>query len=525
MPRYASRWLLIAVAAVAALAAGAWWAVSPARPVPEEVEAVPRPPRISPDLAGIVIPPNIAPLNFLVREEGRRFLVQIRGDAGEVIEVASRTPAIEIPLRRWRPLLDSNRGKDLRWDVYAEVDRQWRRYQTIVNRVAEEEIDGYLVYRLIVPVHAEYREVAIHERNLATFEEWPLLDRESIGDACVNCHSFAANHPGRMLVGIRSGPLGNATLLAEDGRVTKLGKPFGYTAWHPSGRIAAYSTNKVRQFFHAAGAEVRDVVDLASALAYFRVDARQSTKVPGASDERHLATYPAWSPDGRWLYYCRAPVLWKDPEAVPPERYAEVRYSLLRIPYDIATDRWGDPQMVLSAEETGLSILLPRISPDGRFLLFCMCRYGCFPAYQPTSDLYMMDLEKGTYAKCPINSEFSESWHSWSSSSRWVALSSKRQGGTFTRCYLSYVDETGRMHKPFVVPQRDPQFYESFLKTISVPELLKGPARVSRAALARAARSGEAVAVDAPSEAAPKVESTEPYRWADRTLQPHPTGP
>jgi len=341
-----------------------------------------------------------------------------------------------------------------------------------------------------------------------------VLDGKPLGNACVNCHSFSGNDPQRMLIGIRTDSLGNATLLADGGRVTKLGTPFGYTAWHPRARIAAYSANKVRQFFHTAGPEIRDVVDLESELAYLRVDTHESKRVPGASDAQHLATYPAWSPDGRWLYYCRAPMLWTDRNAVPPERYPEVKYDLMRIAYDVETDRWGSPQTVLSAKETGLSILLPRVSPDGRLLLFCMCRYGCFPAYQPTSDLFLMDLENGTYVKPPINSELSESWHSWSSNSRWIAFSSKRRGGTFTRCYLSYVDQTGRAHKPFVVPQADPEFYESFLKTVSVPELLTGPVAVSPAALTRAARSQDAIAVDVPPDGRLKIDNSEPYRQA-----------
>ena len=89
----------------------------------------------------------------------------------------------------------------------------------------------------------------------------------------------------------------------------------------------------------------------------------------------------------------------------------------------------GQPETVLSAKETGLSILLPRVSPDGWFLLFCMCRYGCFPAFHPTSDLYLMDVAKGPTRSAPINREFSESWHSWSSNSRWIAFSSKRGEG------------------------------------------------------------------------------------------------
>jgi hypothetical protein len=199
---------------------------------------------------------------------------------------------------------------------------------------------------------------------------------------------------------------------------------------------------------------------------------------------------------------------------VPPKGYAEVKYDLVRIAYDVEADQWGQPETVLAAKDTGRSILLPRISPDGRFLLFCMCRYGCFPAYQPSSDLYLMDLEKGTFAEAPINSEFSESWHSWSSNSRWIAFSSKRGEGTFTRCYLSYVDRSGRAHKPFVIPQADPEFYDTFLKTFSVPELVTGPVPVAPAALMRAARSDSAIAVTAMPDGQPEIDDSDPYRQA-----------
>ncbi len=140
-----------------------------------------------------------------------------------------------------------------------------------------------------------------------------------------------------------------------------------------------------------------------------------------------------------------------------------------------------------------------------------MCPYGCFPAFQPSSDLYLLDLATGAYGKPPINSEFSESWHSWSSNSRWIAFSSKRQGGTFTRCYLSYVDTAGRAHKPFVVPQRNPEFYDSFLKTFSVPELIAGPVAVSPAALANTARSEKATATTLPDGEQPPLDNAEPY--------------
>jgi hypothetical protein len=131
-----------------------------------------------------------------------------------------------------------------------------------------------------------------------------------------------------------------------------------------------------------------------------------------------------------------------------------------------------------------------------------MCDYGCFPVYQPSSDLYLMDLQTGDYRKLDINSEYSESWHSWSSNGRWIAFSSKRLGGLFTRTYFSYVDKDGKVYKPFIMPQKDPAFYDSFLKTYSVPELITGPFRISHNELGRAARAPETIEVDMPVTAA-----------------------
>ena len=75
--------------------------------------AVDRVPRIRPDYSGTVIPPNIAPLNFLVEEPGTDYRVRIRADQGAAIDVASRSGSIVIPLRPWQQLLGANRGRQL----------------------------------------------------------------------------------------------------------------------------------------------------------------------------------------------------------------------------------------------------------------------------------------------------------------------------------------------------------------------------------------------------------------------------
>jgi Tol biopolymer transport system component len=239
--------------------------------------------------------------------------------------------------------------------------------------------------------------------------------------------------------------------------------------WRPNGQLIAYSANDISQFFHAAG-ENRDVFDRESDLAIYDVNSNTVTTTPAISDPERLETFPAWSPDGRYLYFCSA-------EPLPPERYKEVRYDLMRVAYDPKSRQWGEVEPVLLAQDTGLSISEPRVSPDGRWLLFCMSDYGSFPAYRPSSDLYLLDLNTMQHHGLQAaNSPRCESWHSWSSNSRWIAFASKRDDGLFARIYFSYLDDSGHAHQPVLLPQQDPTYYDRLIKTYNVPELARTPA-------------------------------------------------
>ena len=508
------RWLILLCVVAAVLVGAVSVARRKAAFVIGECVTVGRLPRIRPDYADVVIPPNIAPLNFLVQEPGSHYRVRMSSARGKPIDIPSLSPVVVIPPGPWRDLLAANRGEELRWDVWVQKpEGRWHRFDTITNTIAPDDIDGYLVYRLMRPLYNLYRDVGVYQRNLANYDESVVLHGKSFSEGCVNCHSFWQHRTQRMTLGVRSPDYGNVALIVQDGEVTKVDAMFGQTSWHPSGRLVAYSVYKVRQFFHSGGAEVRDVLDLDSDLLYYEVGSETVKTAPGIAHPDKLETYPSWSADGRYLYFASAPILWEDRNTVPPERYAEVRYDLMRIPYDLATDTWGEPETVLSSDATGLSIVQPRASPDGRFLLFCMCEYSCFPLFKASGDVYLMELETGEYRRLECNSDRSESWPSWSSNSRWIVFTSKRRDGIFVRPYMSYLDETGKVHKAVLLPQKDPLFYDSFLKGYTLPELITEPVQVSARGLAKAVRSPDKLTVELPpTSMTPKGQEVPPWR-------------
>lgn len=435
-------------------------------------------PRLYPDYTGIVLPPNIAPLNFRVEEPGNRYRVEIRSTQGAPIVITARSPVIQIPLKDWGQLLRAHAGEPLYWDISVQNPATgWARFQTVTNQIAKEEIDSHLVYRLLKPLYNAFLHLGIYQRNLQNFEQRPVLENKKFGGDCLNCHTFLNHDPGRFALNIRTANKLNPLLLVGSNAVARVDNTMGYLAWHPSGRLIAFSANKLSLFTHSRD-ETRDVFDAKSDLGIYRVDSNTVVFPPAIGMPDWNETWPEWSPDGRHLYYCRA-------VPAPIEKYRQIRYDLVRVSYDIERDQWGDPEVMVSAQETGLSACQPKVSPDGRLVVFCLCKWGSFPVYQVSSDLYALDLNTRRYRRLDINSNQAESWHCWSSNGRWIVFSSKRLDGLFARPFFSYVDEQGRFYKPFLLPQQDPAFYESCLNTFNVPQLVRGPIVVTERELAQ----------------------------------------
>jgi hypothetical protein len=119
-----------------------------------------------------------------------------------------------------------------------------------------------------------------------------------------------------------------------------------------------------------------------------------------------------------------------------------------------------------------------------------------------------------------INSTECESWHGWSSNSRWIVFSSKRGNPLFSRPYLAYVNESGQFSKPFLVPQRDPSFYDSYLKTYTIPTLATGPFLVDERKLVEAIKTANHPSLSMPARRSEPVRAEEINR-----LDPHGEDP
>jgi len=151
------------------------------------------------------------------------------------------------------------------------------------------------------------------------------------------------------------------------------------------------------------------------------------------------------------------------------------RYDLLRIRFYPEDLTWGDIDTVLTSKQTGKSITFPSVSPDGKYVLFCMIDHSYFSIFDKNSDLYLLDLEKNTYEKAErLNSSSTDSYHTWSKNGRWIVFSSKRIDDITTRPYFSYFDKDGNFHKPFILPQKDPLYYLDDTRNVNIPTLVNG---------------------------------------------------
>ena len=444
---------------------------------------------IFPDYKDIIIPCNIAPMNFTVDSDADHCVV-IRGEHGE-LQVRSKDGLFDIPLKRWRELVRANVGKKLEFTVARAEGGEWCAYEPFTMEISRDSIDSHLAYRLLPPAE-QWLKIGIFQRDLESFEQKTIFENKLTDYNCINCHSFPNRNPDKMIFHLRA-KNANGTAYVNDGRVTKLNtktpetiSSLVYPYWHPSERYVVVSTNIIYQSYYYHSEDRMEVYDDKSDVVVYDVEKGEIFTNDRLSSPDAMETLPTFSPDGKKLYYCTA-------ENVDSLAWNidKLKYSLCSVDFDAEKGEIGTKvDTLFNAPVDGRSISFPRISPDGKQMVVVLVRYGNWSINHKDADLYTLDLTTGDLKPIDVlNTDEVESYHSWSTNSRWMVFSSRRDDRLYTRPYFTYVSEDGTFHKPFLLPQRNPlTHYRDILHAYNIPELISGEVKVKAHDIATAMR-------------------------------------
>ncbi len=166
--------------------------------------------------------------------------------------------------------------------------------------------------------------------------------------------------------------------------------------------------------------------------------------LPGADDLDYVQTDGVWSPDSSYIVFARAKE--KEPYSISqqPAKYAndpnetQIKYDLYRIPFNAG--KGGRPLPIEGASGNGMSNSFPKVSPDGRWIVFVQSRNG--QLMRPDSQLYIIPAKGGVARRMRCNTRLMNSWHSFSPNGRWLAFSSKVRS-PYTQLYLTHIDANG----------------------------------------------------------------------------------
>ena len=442
-------------------------------------------PHIYPDYANVTIPVNMAPLTF--EAEGTCDGIVARMTAGEEVVVCGGSK-IQPDADDWQRLTASAKDDAISVEVFIRQNDQWTRFKPFNIYVSPDSIDPYISYRLIAPSYIAYEGLTISQRCLENYDESVIYDNMLCTESsntkgqCINCHNYQQYNPERMQFHARQHQGG--TIIAYDGKIRKINMKSDsllsagvYPAWHPQLNLIVYSTNATFQTFHITNPDKIEVFDTQSDLIAYDVEKNEVTNIE--RDTLEFEVFPCWAPDGRTLYYASAHFEYQDTidhsyELI--QRFREVRYNIYKKTFDPKTRQFGPRELVFDAAAVEQSATLPRVSPDGRFLMFALAPYGVFHIWHREADLWMLDLTTGEARNMKeLNSDDVESYHSWSSNGRWVVFSSRRYDGNYTRPFIAHVDKDGRATKPFELPCADPDYHRQFMRSYNIPEFMRGP--------------------------------------------------
>ncbi|MGJ5816652.1 tetratricopeptide repeat protein [Paludibaculum fermentans] len=288
---------------------------------------------------------------------------------------------------------------------------------------------------------------------------------------CANCHSFSKD--GKTLGLDLDGPHNDKGLYAivpvrqqtsirnEDviswkafRKQMEPGKRIGFMSQvSPDGRYVATTTEV--QYYVANFTDYRFLqvfYPTRGILAWYNRADGQVQALPGADDPGFVQSNAVWSPDGQSLIFVRAPATESYPKGRKMAEFSndpnevQIQYDLYRIPFNQGAGGKAEP--IRGASQNGMSNSFPKVSPDGRWLVFVKSRNG--QLMRPDGKLYIVPAAGGEPRLMNCNTELMNSWHSFSPNGRWMVFSSKSRS-PYTQMFLTHIDENGNDSPPILI--------------------------------------------------------------------------
>ena len=207
-------------------------------------------------------------------------------------------------------------------------------------------------------------------------------------------------------------------------------------------------------------------------LAWFDRTTGLRKPLPGADDPRYVQTDGVWSPDGKYVVFARAEARDPDPEGRPLPDHAndpnevQIQYSLYRVPFNHGLG--GVPIPIAGASANGMSNNFPKVSPDGRWIVFVKNRNG--QLMRPDSQLWIVPFAGGVARRMNCNTALMNSWHSFSPNGRWLVFSSKSRS-PYTQMFLTHIDANGNDSPPIYIENST-----AANRAVNIPEFVRAPA-------------------------------------------------
>lgn len=413
---------------------------------------------------GSLFPPNLcAP--YVEWDDPRNDLWQVSvkvGEDGGRLTFVTTSKRWRFPSKVWQRLRRDAVNCDAKVQVKGvKLSRAGERTgpvqasETVRLRISRDPSDSYIVYRLVAPPFSSAKTPDIFVRDIRKDE--PRVFLSARRQYCVNCHCFSSKqgNMGKLSLQVRSLAAVGQKLPVYLGvydidrrRGYRVQLPFKiqmttFMAWSPDHKKLAFSANQKIAALKPVLYETQLAGMSTSDIAICDLTRNEAYLLPGASDPNLLETYPRWSPDGSRIVFSRSPVGFH-PANIPFELYV--------IPVDGGKERVAQP--IENAAGNGRSNYFPRFSPDGNWFSFCQCDGG--DLIRSSSDIYLKSGDlKGPAQRLECNVPYAaDSWHSWSSNSRWLAWASKREGGIYAYLYLTHIDEAGHASPAIRLPMK-----------------------------------------------------------------------